>query len=172
MAKGIRHGIIGYQMTRRPNTSICGTSTSWALQIFSWSLARILALLLLGLVSPIEGQTYTYIDGDYPAKAVPATLLDPRTGIHYSLESDGRHISAASPQGRRLWRVDPFVDGKLTSYRLPHPVIVGFVFVKGDWWHIHAHFGPADDFISIQFNSSQAGIIRKADGKFIFLGQD
>jgi hypothetical protein len=103
---------------------------------------------------------------------VPKVLVDPRTKISYFLDSDGRHISAIDPAAKLLWRADPFVDSKLESYRNSHPIILDFQFVDDSWWKIHSYLGRADGFLYIAFNSSQFGVVRKSNGRFIFFGQD
>ena len=103
---------------------------------------------------------------------IPKVLVDLQTRIIYYLESDGRHISAISPNGKLLWHVDPFVDAKLEPYRFSQPIILYFEFVDPTWWKIHAYLGPADDFIGINFNSSQFGALNKNTGKFTCFGQD
>jgi hypothetical protein len=103
---------------------------------------------------------------------VPSVLRDPKTKILYVLESDGRHICAITPAGELLWSRNPFVDKKLSTYRLVYPLIVYFAFADPNWWKIHCYLGPADDFIAINFNSSQFGAINKKTGDFTFFGQD
>ena len=103
---------------------------------------------------------------------VPKVLEDAKTRIIFYLESDGRHISAISPEAKLLWSRDPFVDSKLTPYRLKRPLIYYFDFVDPVWWKIHSYLGRADEFIGISFTSSQSGVIKKETGDFTFLGQD
>ena len=105
-------------------------------------------------------------------QVVPKVLRDAKTKIIYYLESDGRHVSAISPDGKLLWSRDPFVDKKLSPYRTPLPIICYFDFVDPAWWKIHSYLGPADDFICVNFNSSQFGVIKKETGDFTFFGQD
>ena len=103
---------------------------------------------------------------------VPQVIQDPVTKVIFYLESDGRHIAAISPDGKLLWNRDPFVDAKLQPYRLKRPLICYFDFVDPDWWKIHRWLGKVEDFIGINFNSSQYGVIRKDTGEFTWLGQD
>ena len=103
---------------------------------------------------------------------VPQAIQDPVTKVIYYLESDGRHIAAIRPDGKILWIRDPFVDAKLQPYRLKRPVICYFNFVDHDWWKIHRRLGPAEEFIGINFTSSQFGVIRKDTGEFMWFGQD
>ena len=103
---------------------------------------------------------------------IPKVLVDPQIRIIYYLESDGRHISTISPEGKLLWSRDPFVDAKLTPYRLKRPLICYFNFIDPARWKIPSKFGAADDSIAVNFNSSQFGVIKKETGDFTFLGQD
>jgi hypothetical protein len=124
------------------------------------------------LASSNTQSAYSYqpvLNQDY---IVPRVLTDPRTHIVYYLESDGRHISAIGPDGKLLWHVEPFADAKLEAYRFSHPIILEFDFPDKPWWRIHRYLGKAQDFISIGYNSSQFGALRKTDGHFFFFGQD
>jgi len=103
---------------------------------------------------------------------VPKVIRDAKTKIIFYLESDGRDISAIGPDGKLLWSRDPFVDSNQTSYRLKRPLICYFDFVDPAWWKIHSRLGAADDFIGVNFNSSQFGVIKKETGDFIFFGQE
>ena len=127
-----------------------------------------LLVCAMGFVSA-SAQNITVIDNFY---GFPKVLHDAKTKIIFYLESDGRHISAISPEGKLLWSRNPFVDAKLTPYRLKRPIICYFDFVDPAWWKIHSYLGPADDFISVNFNSSQFGVIKKETGDFTFLGED
>ena len=53
-----------------------------------------IALLLAPLVA--------YADSQIPERP-PQVLQDPKTKVIYYLESDGRHVSAISPDGKLLW---------------------------------------------------------------------
>ena len=131
-------------------------------------LAVCLVVLAMGLVSA-PAQNVTVLDEFHVA---PKVLHDAKTKIIFYLESDGRHISSISPDGKLLWSRDPFVDSKLTPYRLKRPLICYFDFVDPNWWKIHRWLGKADDFIGINFNSSQFGVLKKETGDFTCFGQD
>jgi hypothetical protein len=138
---------------------------------------RFMPLLGLMLFAPpfpapaqqVPQSTVTVVDEWH---VVPVVLRDPKTKILYILESDGRHISAITPAGKLLWSRNPFVDKKLSTYRLVYPLIVYFDFPDPAWWKIHRHLGPVSDFIAINFNSSQFGAVNKKTGDFTFFGQD
>ena len=91
----------------------------------------------------------------------PKLLVDPKTRISYYLESDGRHVSAISPDGKILWHRDPFNDAGLWPYRVSKPVITNFNLAR-----------DAKQGIAIVFNSSQFGWMDFAKGSFEFGGQD
>jgi hypothetical protein len=96
------------------------------------------------------------------------TYTDPHSGIIFYVESDARHVSAISRDGKLLWTRDPFKDAHLELYRTKHPQIAKIgpgpkaVWVKGN----------PRDFIYIDFNSSQFGLLRISDGQFFFGGQN
>jgi hypothetical protein len=133
-------------------------------------------LPLLFLVFGAAGYGQTNITGNVKVvdenHVVPKALVDPVSKITFYLESDGRHISAIAPDGKVLWTHDPFVDSKLTPYRLPRPLISFFDFVDPEWWKIHDRLGKSDEFIGINYNSSQFGMIKKTTGDFSWFGQD
>jgi hypothetical protein len=93
---------------------------------------------------------------------------DAATGVIIYVETDGRHVAAISPDGKLLWRKDPFIDAGMRSYRLARPTI--------------ARVGPAPNWTppggaltpgaAISYDSSQFGVINIADGRFTFLGQN
>jgi hypothetical protein len=93
---------------------------------------------------------------------------DPQTQVILYVETDGRHIAAISPQGKLLWRKDPFVEGGLEPYRHARPVI-SWVGQAAEW--VRAS-GKSGHVIGISFDSSQFGVMDVETGKFRFLGQD
>jgi len=112
-------------------------------------------------ITTVVAQTTTYLD--VPRKFLgPQTYKDASTGIIFYVESDGRHISAISKDGKILWHRDPFVDSKLEAYRVKHPVIV---------W-IGEMDRNGNKQLEITFNSSQFGSLDRSTGDFTFLGQD
>ncbi len=96
-----------------------------------------------------------------PQTVEPKVLIAPKTRITYYLESDGRHVSAISPDGKILWHRDPFNDAGLWPYRVSKPVITYFEFAPDE--------KPG---LAIGFNSSQFGTMDFAKGSFEFHGQD
>ena len=91
----------------------------------------------------------------------PQVLVHPETHVLYVLESDGRHITAITPEGKILWHRNPFEDAGLLPYRFTKPVIRIFAFMKDD-----------PQKIGINFNSSQGGILDVTTGDFLWQGQD
>jgi hypothetical protein len=97
------------------------------------------------------------------------TYRDPHSGIIFYVESDARHIPAISRTGKLLWTRDPFNDAHLEVYGTKHPQIAHIgpeptVIVRGQ--------GNPRDFVQLAYNSSQFGLLRKSDGKFIFEEQN
>jgi hypothetical protein len=95
--------------------------------------------------------------GDMPI-AIPYTYKDADSGIIFYVESDGRHVTAISPEGKILWTRDPFADAHLPFYRTQTPRIVQ-IGRNGSW------------LLFIKFNSSQCGSIDVKTGHFTFTGQ-
>jgi hypothetical protein len=136
-----------------------------------------LALLLLGWPAILSASTntqsqYSYVPVLNQDFVTPRILVDHETGISYFLDSDGRHVSAVSPAGKLIWRVDPFEEVRLEPYRVAHPVLLYFDFPDAKWWEHKTQYGKRTEFICVGYNSSQFGILRKSSGQFIFEGQD
>jgi hypothetical protein len=93
----------------------------------------------------------------------PKALVHPTTHIIYYLESDGRTVSAISPDGKILWQRDPLRDAGIGPYRVAKPVINGFLF---------ADKSPQPTALSIGYNSSQFGLLDLGTGDFQFHGQN
>jgi hypothetical protein len=105
------------------------------------------------------------------AKAM--AFKDPRNSRSFYVESDGRHVAAFDSDGALLWIRNPYEDARLCPYRTPRPVIAGLgprelteVYAK----RIGAIAGHT--YLSIQFDSSQFGVIDEDDGHFILEGQN
>jgi hypothetical protein len=93
----------------------------------------------------------------------PKALVHPTTHIIYYLESDGRTVSAISPEGKVLWHRDPLRDAGIGPYRYAKPMINGFMF---------ADKSPEPKALSIGYNSTQFGLLDLATGNFEFHGQN
>lgn len=112
-----------------------------------------------------------------PAISLPYTFRDADSGIVFYVESDGRHVSAISPDGKILWSRDPFLDAHLEHYRTDTPRIIYLSEVdKTDephQWIVNfmAHKGISK-FVCITYNSSQSGCLDFKTGDFTFLGQN
>ncbi|HEV7404429.1 MAG TPA: hypothetical protein VGO11_15925 [Chthoniobacteraceae bacterium] len=99
----------------------------------------------------------------YEESLQPKALVHPTTHVVYYLESDGRTVSAISPEGKILWHRDPLRDAGVGPYRYAKPVINGFIF---------ADKTPEPKALSIGYNSSQFGLLDLATGDFRFQGQN
>ena len=104
----------------------------------------------------------------YPPAFEGLIYKDPATGVILYIETDGRHVAAISPEGRLLWRKDPFIDAGLTPYRVARPTITAVGPATG--WAARRH--SADAFAALRYSSSQFGVIDLATGVFTFLGQN
>ena len=119
-----------------------------------------LSLLDIGFA---QERTYTgrYLT-DFPG---PQVYKDPTSRTLFYVESDGRHVAAISVAGKLLWIKDPFQDAHLPQYRTKTPQIV---YIGAD----DPPRGKPVQFIAIQFNNSQFGVMRIRNGEFLFQGQD
>ena len=115
----------------------------------------------------------------------PWSYVEPRSGISFLVEKDGRHLVAVDRVGKLLWERNPFVDGNMCPYRSAHPFIWGIgpadradsLIVK-ELNNEIAHGrrivppGPRDHFISLSFDSSQFGWENATNGDFYEMGQN
>jgi hypothetical protein len=123
-----------------------------------------------------SGSNWIVYGGPVPIP-LPYAYRDADSGIIFHIARDGRHITAINPDGKVLWRRDPFADAHLEFYRTDTPQIdyVGKVDAsdKPHQWIREAMMSRGiTNFICINFNSSQFGAFDERTGKFIFLGQD
>jgi hypothetical protein len=127
-------------------------------------LAMVLLILLTGAAQEPNFDAAGYPEIQFGAE----TYKDPNSGIIFYVESDARHVSAISQTGKLLWTRDPFNDAHLVLYRTKHPQIAQIgpgpkaVWVKGN----------PREFVYLEFNSSQFGLLRIRDGEFFFGGQN
>ncbi len=121
-------------------------------------------------VAPVEtrriGATEQYVVRTRPFQGAQA-YQRPNDGVTYYVEGDGRHVVAISADGVVLWREDPFVQARLEPYRFERPQIVRIG--EAASWMIEGRTG---DFIGVEYNSTQFGIMDTGSGEFIFMGQD
>jgi hypothetical protein len=78
-------------------------------------------------------------------------------------------VAAISGKENLLWSKDPFTDAHLPIYRTEKPQIV---YIGPSPQGARPAREESNKFISIEFNSSQSGLLRISNGEFLFLGQD
>jgi hypothetical protein len=126
----------------------------------------------------VSGSNWTLkINHPSPPIALPHTYRDADSGIIFYVESDGRHVTAISPDAKILWSRDPFADAQLEFYRTKTPSIVFIDEIdKSDephQWIVKAMARKGiTKFVCITFNSSQSGCLDFKTGDFTFLGQN
>jgi hypothetical protein len=125
-----------------------------------------LCLISLSFVAAVSAAPLR--DG-YPPAITGLIYKDTTANVIIYVETDGRHVVAISPDGRILWRKNPFVDAGLEPYREPRPTIVyvGSCGARGV-------MRPEDvgKVFCLLFSSSQSGEMDITTGKFTFHGQD
>lgn len=121
-----------------------------------------------------------YVEWD-PISAKPLVFKDPRNSITFYVESDGRHLAAIDPNGKLLWVRNPFEDAKLCPYRSPWPVIYRISTIDSPHYETEGRLATrfkesgmdeSHQFIFIEFDSSQMGILDVSTGSFMFGGQN
>ena len=100
---------------------------------------------------------------------------DPRNGVLFAVESDGRHLGAVNPNGEILWRRNPHRG--IMPYRVAPACVAALepwtfrgrlTFANGAFYTQ----GKTGHYIELKFDNSQVGLIDTATGNFIFLGQN
>jgi len=136
---------------------------------------KILSLFLLCCAialsaSTANAQMVTYLVYSKPFSG-PLVYKDTESGTLFYVESDGRHVVAINSDAKILWHRDPFSDAHLEPYRTDKPQIV---FIgKPLQWMMEAMKGKGSgQFILINYNSTQAGVLDMKTGDFTFMGQD
>jgi hypothetical protein len=132
-----------------------------------------LSLLLFAVVAIASetNQTTPYIGHYLERFHGSQAYKDADSGVIFYVESDGRHLAAISPDGKVLWNRDPFSDSHLEPYRTNQPKIVWVG--QAQKWELEAiSTKGSGKFISIDYNSSQFGVVDIKTGDFTFMGQD
>ena len=127
-----------------------------------------LLMIFLSIVFLGAAQTTTYHVSSLTPFPGPQVYKDPSSGTLLYVESGGRHVAAISIDGKLLWNRDPFTDAHLQFYRTKNPQIV-YIGPAPKWYRGGGNLG---EFVEIDFNSSQFGVLRISDGEFRFQGQD
>jgi|tagenome__1003787_1003787.scaffolds.fasta_scaffold19289696_1 hypothetical protein len=134
-------------------------------------MSRIAAVLLvvgvLSVASSTRGEQY--VNAYHPFRG-PVAYADSATKTIFYVETDGRHLSAISLEGKVLWTRDPFVDAHLEPYRVDSPKIIRIF--KPLPWMLGSRPDPKRHFVAIGFNSTQTGVVDTGTGEFFFVGQD
>ena len=126
---------------------------------------RILALAALCVTTLAAAEQYI-AHATLPYQG-PVAYADKTLQVVFYAETDGRHLSAITFDGKVLWTRSPFVDAKLEPYRMAEPRIVRIGPPLP--WMIKAAKGA---FVAIAFESTQFGLVDVKSGDFVLLGQD
>jgi hypothetical protein len=113
--------------------------------------------ILLNFYNYTSGSNWTE-DAGLPPISLPYAYKDTETGTVFYVESDGRHVSAISPEGKILWSRDPFADTHLPFHRTDTPPTIVFI-------------GRERGSIAIKFSSSLFGNLEVKTGDFTHWGQ-
>jgi hypothetical protein len=124
--------------------------------------------LMLSALAAVPATAEPLRDG-YPPAIRGLIYKDDATSVIVYVETDGRHVVAISPDGKILWRKDPFVDAGLEPYREPHPTIV-FIGSSGRGCALRAE--SIGKVFCLSFSSSQFGVVDIVTGKFTPEGQN
>lgn len=131
----------------------------------------LLVLFPLGLIpASCQGQQIAHATID--ARPPKSTLVDPKSGTRFILDSSRVYITAVAKNGKQLWKNDPWKAEKLEVYRVQRPVIVYFSLGKSELKDAEGKFRVGQEVIHITYSNTMFGMLDKATGKFFYLGQD
>ena len=118
-----------------------------------------------------EGTPVTYVASYLHPFRGPQAYKDADSGVVFYVESDGRHVSAISPDGRILWCRDPFADSHLEFYRTMtlHIIYIGKASPRAE---TYLATNGIPKIIGITYDLSQFGEVDTKTGDFKFGGQD
>jgi hypothetical protein len=104
----------------------------------------------------------------------PIRVNDLKTGNVYEVQTDRRTIIAKSKDGKELWKVNPYIDAKLTELKGPlkmhfhkYPYICYF----GKTW-TKVRSVATDYTLQLTFTSKEFGGFDLKTGKFTLWGSD
>ena len=134
-------------------------------------MSRIAAISVVVGVLSVAGssQSEQYVNG-YRRFRGPVAYADSASKAIFYVETDGRHLSAISLDGKVLWTRDPFTDAHLKAYRVDSPKIIRIE--KPLPWMLGPHPDLKRHFVAIGFDSTQTGVVDASTGEFFFVGQD
>jgi hypothetical protein len=134
-------------------------------------MSRIAAVsLVIGLLSIASSTRGERQADNYRPFRGPIAYADGVTETILYVETDGRHLSAISSDGRVRWTRNPFADAHLKPYRVDNPRITSIY--KPVPWMLGSHPEPKRHFVAIGFDSTQTGVVDVSTGTFFFVGQD
>lgn len=128
---------------------------------------KYISLTLLVLTFPLFNSAFGQYISHYTERdrIKMDTLLDKKSGDKFIIDKQRIFIKAIAKNGKLLWKTDPAIDNKLERYRSNRPTVVYFSF--GD-----ERKKRKKEVIWLSYSNTQFGYLDKADGKFIFQGQD
>ena len=95
-----------------------------SLQFFPSILACLITIGTSQGAGTLSAKPCSFSDPEAFVIGQPFLLKDPRSGSFLYVESDGRHMSAISPDGSLLWHRDLF-GGRIQRFFIPPPNIEG-----------------------------------------------
>ena len=93
------------------------------------------------------------------------TLVDNNLRMKFVLDSQRINISAYDFSNKLIWRTDPWLDNKLTPYRVKRPLLI--------YWSFKPNWGPDEKLVLwVSYNSTQFGTVDRRTGKLHYMGRD
>ena len=93
-------------------------------------------------------------------------IIDPGTKNYYVLDAPHIYITAYDKNGKKLWKIDPYMDGQMGEYRTKRPIIVDFKFVK------ESFSSTKVETISIVYDNTEFGYVNLNTGRYSSMGRD
>jgi hypothetical protein len=119
-------------------------------------------------VNNVETNSKTF---NIPLTEFKARLFEPFSNTQFYLDTACVYVTAMTSKGDTLWRIDPWKDNNLETYKTDRPKIKEFDFYKttlkiADKFNIN----KGELIIWIEYDNTQYGIITITNGKFYYLG--
>lgn len=107
-------------------------------------LAKVMLVIACGIAATTSASAEKAIKCTRPwpepfAASQSFVLDDPRSGLAIHVESDGRHLSALTREGKVIWHRDIFNDSRLERIFPPPPQIPGQPSISNEQWARRMH---------------------------------
>lgn len=111
-----------------------------------------------------------------PPKVEQMIFRDDESGITFTFESDGQHVTATNKEGKVLWRRNPAVETGMKGFSKGDQTVWPTICSAGpptDWMvELMRERGKQGAYIGISFNTKYFGLLEIATGDYTSMGSD